>query len=391
MTKYNKIAILFIPIALLFSTHSIAQTLGGQSGRNVITTAVPFISFAPDSRASGMGDTGVATSPDANSVHWNNGKLAFIKQDFGASISFTPWLSTIVNDMYLFQGTGFYKIDRVQTLGMSFRYFDLGTVDLRNFDGVSEGIDNPREYSFDFTYSRQLSEHLGLGVTARYIGSNIASRITSVNSAAKRGSSVAVDLGVYYNKSVVVSGKNTAIAFGFHISNIGQKLSYSDEDNADFIPTNMRLGTALTTSLDPYNSITFALDFNKLLVPTPPTLDDTGKIIAGRDPNRNLLSGIFGSFSDAPGGGAEELREVAIAAGVEYWYREIFAARAGYFFEDNSKGGRKYATLGVGFRYQKFGVDFSYLIPSSQGHPLAETIRFSLLFDFGEAEEAEGS
>lgn len=358
-------------------------TLGGQDGRNVITTAVPFISFAPDSRSSGMGDAGVATSPDANSAHWNAGKLAFIKNDFGASLSYTPWLGKIVDDMSISYLTGFYKIDRTQTIGASMRYFDLGSIDLRDINGVSEGIDNPKEFAFDLTYSRQLSENIGVGVTTRYISSNIASQISSQNNTAKTGSSVAVDLGFYFNKGIVLSGKNTDISFGMHISNIGQKVSYSNEDNADFIPTNLRLGTAFKTSLDPYNSITFALDFNKLLVPTPPLRDEvTNEIIAGRDDNRNLLSGIFGSFGDAPGGGKEELNEISIAAGAEYWYREIFAARAGYFFENDTKGGRKYITIGVGFRYQKFGVDFSYLIPPEQNHPLSETIRFSLLFDF---------
>jgi len=367
-------------------------TLGGQNGRNVITTAVPFISFAPDSRSSGMGDAGVATSPDANSAHWNAGKLAFIKNDFGASLSYTPWLGRIVDDMSISYLTGFYKIDRTQTIGASMRYFDLGSIDLRDINGVSEGIDNPKEFAFDLTYSRQLSENIGVGVTTRYISSNIASQISAQNNTAKTGSSVAVDLGFYFNKGIVLSGKNTDISFGMHISNIGQKVSYSDEDNADFIPTNLRLGTAFKTSLDPYNSITFALDFNKLLVPTPPLRDEvTNEIIAGRDDNRNLLSGIFGSFGDAPGGGKEELNEISIAAGAEYWYREIFAARAGYFFENDTKGGRKYITIGVGFRYQKFGVDFSYLIPPEQNNPLSETIRFSLLFNFagsGDGEEA---
>ena len=390
MNKY----IIIIAAILVCTTSLKAQVgtggLGGADERNVITTAVPFISFAPDSRASGMGDAGVATSPDANSANWNAGKLAFIKQDFGASISYTPWLGKIVDDMSITYLTGFYKIDRVQTIGASMRYFDLGTVDLRDNGGGDLGIDNPKEFAFDVTYSRQLSESFGIGVTTRFISSNIASQISSSNNTAKTGRSLAVDLGVYYSKGIMVSGKNTNISFGAHISNIGQKVTYSSESNADFIPTNLRLGTAFKTSLDPYNSITFALDFNKLLVPTPPIRDEnTNEILAGRDDNRNLLSGIFGSFGDAPGGGKEELREIAVAAGAEYWYREIFAARAGYFFENDTKGGRKYITIGLGFRYQKFGIDFSYLIPPEQNHPLSETIRFSLLFNFAGASEAD--
>ena len=387
--KKSTTLITYLAVAFTFITTAIqAQTtLGGQTGRNVITTAVPFISFAPDSRASGMGDAGVATSPDANSVQWNNGKLAFVTQDYGGSLSYTPWLGKIVDDMSISYLSGFYKIDRLQAIGVSLRYFDLGSIDLRDINGAPEGIDNPREMALDFTYSRKLSESIGIGVTGRYISSNLSSQASSQNNTPKKGTSIAVDLGVYYVKSIAIGGKNIDFSLGAHVSNIGQKVTYSNETNADFIPTNLRLGTALKTSLDPYNTITFALDFNKLLVPTPPTLDEDGVIIAGKDDDRNLLSGMFGSFGDAPGGFNEEMKEISISTGIEYWYRDIFAARAGYFYEHLDKGGRKYITVGLGFRYQKFGVDFSYLIPPEQNHPLAETVRFSLLFNFEGADE----
>jgi len=385
MIKRPNYAILVFTTALLNLTVAKAQTSGvlyGQdTARRVITTAVPFINFAPDSRASGMGDVGVATSADANSAHWNNGKLAFIDKDFGFSASYTPWLGKIVDDMSISYLSGFYKIDRVQTIGTSLRYFDLGEIQLTNTQGISLGLENPRELAFDMTYSRKLSEYIGVGVTGRYIWSNLSGSYSGTDGA-QSGKSVAVDLGFYFNKKYMVSGKDTEVSFGAHISNIGQKITYSNESNADFIPTNLRLGSAFKTSLDPYNTITFALDFNKLLVPTPPLVGSNGEIIRGRDPNRNLLSGIFGSFSDAPDGFSEELKEVTIAAGAEYWYRDVFAARAGYFHETANKGGRKYITVGLGFRYQKFGVDFSYLIPPEQNHPLAETIRFSILFNF---------
>lgn len=381
----------FTVVLLLISTVIQAQTpnLGGQVGRNVITTAIPFISFAPDSRASGMGDVGVATSPDANSTHWNNGKLAFINQNFGASISYSPWLGKIVDDMSISYLSGFYKIDRFQTIGTSLRYFDLGSIDLRDINGAPQGIDNPRELAVDFTYSRKLSEHIGIGVTGRYIWSNLSSQASSQNNTPKSGTSLAVDLGFYYTRPIVIKGKNINLSFGANISNIGQKVTYSNKANADFIPMNLRLGTAIKTSLDPYNSITFALDFNKLLVPTPPVLDANNVIIAGKNNDRNLLSGIFGSFSDAPEGFKEEIKEINIATGLEYWYKEIFAARVGYSYEHIDKGGRKYITIGLGFRYQRFGVDFSYLIPPEQNHPLAETIRFSLLFNFKKTSEKE--
>ena len=385
MIKRPNYATLVFITALLNIAVAKAQTSGvlyGQdTARRVITTAVPFINFAPDSRASGMGDVGVATSADANSAHWNNGKLAFIDKDFGFSASYTPWLGKIVDDMSISYLSGFYKIDRVQTIGTSLRYFDLGEIQLTNTQGISLGLENPRELAFDMTYSRKLSEYIGVGVTGRYIWSNLSGSYSGTDGA-QSGKSVAVDLGFYFNKKYMVSGKDTEVSFGAHISNIGQKITYSNESNADFIPTNLRLGSAFKTSLDPYNTITFALDFNKLLVPTPPLVGSNGDIIRGRDPNRNLLSGIFGSFSDAPDGFSEELKEITIAAGAEYWYRDVFAARAGYFHETANKGGRKYITVGLGFRYQKFGVDFSYLIPPEQNHPLAETIRFSILFNF---------
>ncbi|MDP4679319.1 MAG: type IX secretion system outer membrane channel protein PorV [Cyclobacteriaceae bacterium] len=382
-------AILFVGLILLEVKYVKAQSAvlyGQDTTRRVITTAVPFLNFAPDSRASGMGDVGVATSPDANSTHWNNGKLAFIEQDFGMSASYTPWLGKIVDDMSISYLSGFYKINRVETVAASLRYFDLGEIQLTNEIGASLGLENPREMAFDFTYSRKLTESLGIGVSGRYIWSNLSGSYSGTNGA-QSGKSVAVDLGFYYKKTVLVNGRDTDFSAGASISNIGQKITYSTDSNADFIPTNLRLGTAIKTNLDAYNSLTFALDFNKLMVPTPPVRDANGKITRGRDPNRNLISGVFSSFSDAPDGLSEELKEFTISAGMEYWYRDVFAARAGYFHETDTKGGRKYLTVGMGFRYQKFGVDFSYLIPPKQNHPLAETIRFSVLFIFDKGDD----
>jgi hypothetical protein len=382
MIKKLKYVLAVAVVAVMASTHTVqGQNLYGQdSTLRVITTAVPFVNFSPDSRASGMGDVGVATSADINSAHWNNGKLAFIESDYGLSASYTPWLGKIVDDMSISYLSGFYKIDRVQSVAGSLRYFDLGEIQLTNDQGISLGLENPKEAAFDLTYSRKLTENIGLGVTGRYIWSNLSGSYSG-NDSGQSGKSVAVDLGFFYTKNMVVKGRETDVSFGAHLSNIGQKLTYSSESNADFIPTNLRIGSAVKTNLDPYNSITFALDFNKLLVPSPPLVDSNGNIVAGRDPNRNLVSGIFGSFSDAPDGFSEEVEEIMISAGAEYWYRDLFAARAGYFHESDRKGGRKYLTAGLGFRYQKFGVDFSYLVPTRQNHPLAETIRFSIMFN----------
>ena len=366
---------------------------GADTDRRPITVAVPFVSFAPDSRSSAMGDVGVATSPDVNSIHWNNAKLAFIENDMGFSFSYSPWLGNIVDDMSLNYLTFYKKIDRTNSFGASLRYFDLGSIELTDNNAQSLGIENPNELAIDATYSRKLSEYMGLGVTMRFIWSNIPGELNQAPDA-QAGTSIAVDLGWYYTRPIIVSGKESELSFGAHISNVGQKLTYSAESNENYIPANLRVGTAFKTSLDPYNTFTFAFDINKLLVPTPPIYQeadgggidvdpDTGEpiILEGRDPNRPLLSGTFGSFSDAPGGFEEELQELSYSFGVEYWYRDVFAARTGYFSEHENKGDRKYFTIGAGFRYQIFGFDFSYLIPTTQNHPLADTLRVSLLFN----------
>jgi len=391
-------------LAFLLAFVSFGQSgfISGQDSlRNPITVAVPFISFAPDSRASAMGDVGAATSPDANSVHWNNAKLAFIDTDLGFSFSYSPWLGNIVDDMSLNYLSFYKKIDQFQTFGASFRYFDLGEIALFDEFANSNGVENPSELAVDATYSRKLTEYMGLGVTLRFIWSNLAGNITGAPDA-KAGTSVAVDLGWYYKKPVTFSGKESEFSLGAHISNIGQKITYSAESNENFIPANLRVGSAFKTNLDPYNTFTLAFDVNKLLVPTPPiyqtnsngerVTDANGDpvIAQGKDPNRSLLSGTFGSFGDAPRGFEEELEELTYSVGLEYWYRDIFAARAGYFAEHENKGDRKYFTLGAGFRYQIFGFDFSYLIPQGQNHPLADTLRISLLFNLDQNKEGEG-
>jgi hypothetical protein len=340
-----------------------------------------------------MGEAGVATTADANSVHWNNAKLAFVDQDMGFAVSYIPWLGNVVNDMSVSYLSGFKKLNRVEAIGLTMRYFDLGEIQLANEQGISLGLENPRELAVDGTYSRKLTENMGIGVTARYIWSNLSGNISG-NSDAQAGQSVSVDLGFYYKKDMVMSGRNSNIAFGAHVSNVGAKLSYSSEANEDFIPMNLRIGTAFTTSIDQYNSFTFAFDLNKLLVPTPPVyeVDDNGNFVIGnngrpniergKDPFRPLFSGMFGSFGDAPNGFSEEMQEITVSSGMEYWYRESFAVRAGYFYENRNKGARQFITAGLGFRYQVFGLDFAYLVPIEQNHPLAETIRFTLLFNF---------
>ncbi|HEY3401939.1 MAG TPA: type IX secretion system outer membrane channel protein PorV [Ohtaekwangia sp.] len=346
---------------------------------NAITTAVPFLAITPDARSAAMGDAGVATAPDANSAYWNAAKLVFIDKSRGGSVSYTPWLGKIVNDMWVGYLSGFMKLSQEQAIGMSLKYFDLGDISFRDVNNVSLGDFNPREFAIDATYSRMLSESLSLGGSLRYIHSNLTGAFAGID--AKPGNSVAVDFGIYYTKPIESSAKGSTISFGGSISNIGAKLSYTDGENRDFIPTTLRFGSAFTTNLDPYNTITFTLDFSKLMVPTPPIRDTNGDIIAGKDDDRPLLSGMFGSFSDAPNGFEEEIDEVMTSIGIEYWYNKVFAGRLGYFNEAATKGNRKYLTVGVGFRKDRFGFDVAYIVPTNKReHPLAETLRFTLLF-----------
>lgn len=382
----------------ILSNDSQGQTgpiISGQDpDRRVITTAVPFLNFAPDSRHSAMGDAGVATSPDAFSAHWNAGKLAFIEDDMGFSLSYSPWLGRLVNDMSLSYLTGYKKIDDVSAFGFDMRYFNMGDIIQTGLLGQELGEFTPREIAIGGTYSRKLSDKLGLGISARFIHSNLSGNVSSVGGAESRpGISVGTDVGVYYNTEVLAGDKIGIWSWGATITNIGPKLTYNSADDLDFIPTNLRVGTAYLMNLNDYNSLTFTLDFNKLLVPSPPIFatDENGALIPdgeggfeierGRNPDRPLLSGIFGSFSDAPDGFREEMQEVMVSFGMEYLYSETFALRAGYFYENPNKGGRRYFTMGVGVKYKELGFDFSYLVPQQQNHPLAETLRLSLSYN----------
>jgi len=392
MIKKNSLLILLIVLAstTVDAYHYYQQDtinpndISGSTGRKVITTAVPFLTITPDARAGAMGDVGAATTPDANSIYWNPAKTVFSESDQSFSLSYTPWLGKIVNDMWIFYGSYYKKITKEQAIGASFRYFDLGEIFLTQ-DGQTGRDFKPKELAVTISYSRMLSQNLSIGLNGRYIHSNLVGNFTTNttgNLEAKPGNSVAADIGVYYNKDIL-GGSNSNLALAAVISNIGAKISYSDENNKDFIPTNLRLGSAFTTSLDPYNKLTIGLDLNKLMVPSPQA--------DGSENDKSLLSGMFGSFGDAEGGFSEELKEVTVSAGVEYWYNDTFAGRLGYFYEAQEKGNRKYLTVGLGFRYQKFGIDFAYLVPQEQEHPLAETLRFSLLFTFDKGAAVEES
>lgn len=363
---------------------------------NTITTAVPFLLITPDSRAGGMGETGVATTPDVNSIHWNAAKLAFAPKRIGLGISYTPWLRALVPDINLAYISFYMQPDKRSAFGASLRYFSMGNITFTDVVGNTIGQFRPNEFALDFAYSRKLSDHFSAAMTMRLVRSNLTNGITVAGQDTKPGSAVAVDLSGYYiNDKVKMSGKPTTVMAGIAITNIGNKISYSTSINKDFIPINLRLGAGMSVKADDYNRIGFQLEFNKLLVPTPPVYEidsatgspkiENGQyvILAGKDPNRSVPEGMFGSFSDAPGGFKEELREINICAGAEYWYNETFAIRLGYFYEHPTKGNRQFFTLGAGIKYNVFGLDFAYLIPTNaQRSPLQNTLRFTLTFDF---------
>ena len=357
------------------------QTNGSQS--NNVSTAVPFLLIIPDARAGSMGDAGVAVQPDANAMSINPSKLAFLDRPYGFSASYSPWLKSLVPDINLAYISGFYKLNDYSAIGSSLRYFSLGQIQLTDEGQQDLGVYSPNEFAFDVTYSRRFGEEFSLGTTLRYIYSNLTSGQFSAGQQTKPGTGLGVDVSGYYRKPTVLFNKDAIFSMGANISNIGAKIGYVDGGNKFFLPTNLKLGAASTFIIDDYNQFTFALDFNKLLVPTQPIRDLNGKITSGKDPDRSVPAGIFGSFSDAPGGFSEELKEMSIAAGMEYWYNQQFALRAGYFYEAPEKGDRRYFTMGAGLKYNIFNIDFAYLLANPQKSPLANTLRFSLLFNFG--------
>lgn len=355
---------------------------------NVVTTAVPFLRISPDARAGSMGELSLATAPDASSSYFNLGKVPFNTSVGGVNLTYTPWLKKLVNDVYLASLSGYYKLADDEAISASFRYFSLGSIQLTDAFGNNLNSVNPREFGIDLAYSRKLSDRLGLGVGLKYIYSNLAQGVAGY----KAGNSVAGDLGLYYAGH---SELGEGWAFGAALTNLGAKIGYSDNaDEKDFIPANLGVGTTYTKVFDESNKLSFGVDINKLLVPTPPqfvndppTGEDTARLEAYR--NKAVIGSWFSSFGDAPDGFSEELKEFQISTGLEYTYNNQFAFRAGYFYENKYKGNRQYFTVGVGVKYNVFGLNFSYLAPSGSGisqNPLSNTLRFSLVFDFESTE-----
>ncbi|MBA3673563.1 MAG: type IX secretion system outer membrane channel protein PorV [Chitinophagaceae bacterium] len=345
---------------------------------NVVTTAVPFLRISPDARSGGMGDVGIATDPDANSSFWNQAKYPFAKSKSGISVSYTPWLKGLgLSDVYLASLAGYYQLDETQAFSSSLRYFSLGNIQFTDANGMDIGSNRPREFGFDLGYSRKLSGKLGVGIALRYINSSLATG-TFNGQSYKAGSSVAGDISLFHNGTggdSTISGFNWGVA----LHNLGSKISYTNNaTQKDYIPANLGIGVAYIKVFDETNRVTFGLDLNKLLVPTPPrttgnTSTDSAAVVKYRS------KGVVSSWVSSLGDG-DDLQEVQVSLGAEYMYKNQFAFRAGYFYEDATKGNRKYFTVGAGINYNMLGVNFSYLVPSGSGvnrNPLANTIRFS--------------
>ena len=362
----------------------------GERCANSVTSAVPFLRIVPDARGGSMGDVGIATSPDPNGMHYNPSKLAFADKNVSISATYTPWMRNLgLNDVYLAYLSGYFKIDEFQAIGGSLRYFSLGDIEFTNDQGESIGQGKPNEFEFNLAYARKLTEKFSAAVGAKFIYSNLATGRIVEGNEIRPGVAGAADLSLTYKTPVKLNSYKSDFTFGTAISSLGSKITYTNSINRDYIPTNLGIGAALKIGLDDYNTITFSTDLNKLLVPTPrPEVDDDGDGIPDYK-QYSPVRGVFKSFGDAPGGFSEELKEITYGIGAEYWYDDQFAVRMGYFYEHYSKGNRKYFSVGLGVKYNIFGLNFSYLVPTSnQRNPLDNTLRFSLLFDF-EAFDAE--
>lgn len=415
MLKKTLIIAISILLSVNFSLFSQTKSqtietgqLNGQALVNGVSFAVPFMTIDPESRGGAMGDAGVATSPDANSMHWNPAKLVFIEGDAGGAVSYTPWLRNLVGDIDLLYLTGYYRLKKDQVVAASLRYFSLGDIQFTDNYGAPLLSVKPNEYAFDAAYSRMFGERFSGAFSFRYIRSALSNGVIN-NVEMKPGQSAAADISMYYIRPLKLEDKNAKLSFGFNISNIGNKMTYSSDQKKDFIPTNLKVGSALLVDMDENNSITITADVNKFLVPSRPVywksqvtgktdtdstdLNDNKVIKYGKDPNVGILTGMIQSFYDSPGEFDNkghrsvfkgELDEVNYSLGLEYWYRKQFAIRTGYFHESQYAGNRKFITMGLGLKLNVLVFDFSYLLANSN-NPLANTLRFTISFNFNSA------
>ena len=357
----------------------------GQSN-NYISTGIPILQIAPDAISGALGDAGAAYAPNAYSAHWNNAKLAFAEKKMSISTTYTPWLHKLGTDMNFLYLGGYMRITGRSAVGASLTYFSLGEIDHTGDEGQHLGQFHPNEFMVDVTYSMRLSDNLALGATGRFIHDDITNGLVVEDQTTKSANALAADVGLYYQYDV---DRSQQVAAALTVSNLGSKLSYSDDDTEnEFLPANMRIGLRYSYEVDDYNTVNALLDFNKLLVPTPPDTNGDGTW-SGLYQNMtdyrqtSSMQGVIQSFYDAPGGMSEELREISVSAGAEYWYANTVAARLGYFYEHKTKGGRQYLTAGIGLKYKSMDIDLSYLVPTTNfsNNPLANTVRVSLTFN----------
>lgn len=403
--------IIFLGLAsTLFSAISLGQgepTNAEDLQLNTITSAVPFLQITPDSRSGALGDAGTALSPTSSSFFWNTSMLSFAKDDSEIALSYSPWLQNLANDISLSHLAGYKRINSRNVVGGSLRYFSLGEIVFTDNTGATTITHVPTEFELLAGYSYKLNENYSLGVNGKFIFSNLTAGMVVAGAQSQAGLAGAADLSFsYVNDDVKLAAAGGTVALAATINNIGNKISYTELDDRDFLPTNLKLGSALTFDFDQYNKITWVFDASKLLIPTPPRMLN-GEIIAGMNPDVGVVAGILQSFYDAPGAlqrdqnndliqnpdgsyqvvpGSvlrEELSEIMFATGVEYWYNSLFAARMGYFHENLNKGARQHFTFGIGLKYNLFGIDFSYLTSVQRNNPLQNTIRFTLRLHLG--------
>lgn len=407
MNKFVLFSISFLSLSIVFGQAQVSDLQ-----LNSITTSLPFLSINTDSRSGAMGDAGTAISANSNSLYWNTAMLNFSEEDFEISVSYTPWLRELTNDMHLSELSFFKRIGKRHSVGGGLRFFSLGSITFTDNAGGFIREDKPNEFSLYGGYAFKLSDYFSIGINGIFAYSNLTGGYVTPGAQSKAGIAGATSISfAYSNKDIRWFGKNGNVAAGITLNNIGNKVAYSDVDlsRKDFLPMNMKLGFAYTADIDQYNKITWAIDFQKMLVPTPPIRNNQGEILSGKNNNIGVISGLVQSFYDAPGtiqkdedgdyvqdengkyvvekGSRfkEEMREINIGTGLEYWYNEMFAIRAGYFHESYTKGNRKFFTVGAGVKYKIFGLDISYLAALQKGNPLANTVRFSLRFTINDA------
>ncbi len=372
----------FLIITVIFANSIYGQDYDEQ----IITTAVPFLTITPDARAGAMGDIGAATTPDLTSIFYNSAKYSFINKKSGLQISYSPWLHKIASDMSINYLSGYYKINKTQAFAASLKYFAIGQIQFTNEQGQNTIAYKPNEFALTGAYALRLTDNFSGSIALRFILSSLTGGVSSGASVSHAGIAVAGDLAFFYRKPFDLKNNDAQFNWGINFSNIGTKIDYGSEMRA-FIPTNLKTGVGFRYYFDEFNSLELGLDINKLMVPTPPIYDENLNVIRGTPPDASVTEGIFLSFADAPSGMKEEFHEIMWGTGLEYAYNQLFFIRGGLFYENPAKGGRRFFSTGIGFKYNVLNLDFSYLIPIYSHSPLEATMRFTLSFYFRDRNE----